>query len=131
MRLFGSSQLPATVATLMPPDLTYSFDDEVASKFCYDLDGKRLEIHFTGCWDIATGRYHDGPCHLLIHHWTDAHCQEPNVNPRFVRLEERMGIVSLLLHYGWTAEGLEVWVNTIDDRYLLLRFANPSLEVIL
>ncbi|WBA43976.1 hypothetical protein [Hymenobacter canadensis] len=115
----------------MPPDLAYSFDDEVASKFCYDLDGKRLEIHFNGCWEIATRRYHDGPCHLLIHQWTDARCQEEVVSPRFARLEERMGIVSLLLHFAWTAEGAEALVNTIDNRYLLLRFANPSVEVVL
>ena len=67
----------------MPPDLTYSFDDEVASKFCYDLDGKRLEIYFTGCWEIATRRYHNGPCHLLIHQWTDARCQEEVVSSSF------------------------------------------------
>jgi hypothetical protein len=115
----------------MPQNLAYSFDDEVASKFYYDLDGKHLEIHFTGCWEIATGHYHNGPCHLLIHQWTDARCQEEAVSPRFVRLEERMGIVSLLMYFAWTAEGAEVLINTIDNRYLLLRFTNPSVEVVL
>ena len=115
----------------MPQDLAYSFADEVASKFYYDLEGKRLEIHFTGCWEIATSRYYDGPCRLLIHGWTDACCQEPNVSPRFVRLEAGMGIVSLLLDFAWTAESAEAWINTIDDRYLLLQFANPSVEVAL
>ena len=42
-----------------------------------------------------------------------------------------MGIVSLLMHFAWTAEGAEAWINTIDDRYLLLRFANPSVKVVL
>ena len=115
----------------MPQALAYSFDDEVASKFYYDLEGKRLEIHFTGCWEIATGRYHDGPCHLLIHQWADARCQEEAVSARIVRLEELMGIVSLLLSFDWTAEGLEMLINTIDNRYLLLRFTNPSVDVIL
>lgn len=121
----------------MPQALAYSFDDEIASKFYYDLDGKRLEIHFTGCWDVAAERYHDGPCHLLIHQWTDARCQdvryeEGKVKPRrFVPLENSMSIVSLLLSLDWTTEGLELIVNTIDERYLLLRFANPSVEVVL
>lgn len=114
----------------MPQDLAYSFDDEIASKFCYDLDHKRLEIHFTGCWEVATQHYHEGSCHLLIHQWTDARCQEGDVSPRFIRLEEGMGIVSLLLSFAWTGEELEVVVNTIDNRYLLLRFANPSVEVV-
>jgi len=115
----------------MPPALAYSFDDAVASKFYYDLDGKRLEIHFTHCWEIATGRRHDEPCQLLIHHWADARCQEPDVSPHFVPLDAGMGIVSLLLSFAWTAEGAEVWINTIDERYLLLRFTNPSVEVVL
>ena len=115
----------------MPQSLAYSFDDAVASKFYCDMDGKRLEVHFTHCWEIATRRRHDGPCQLLIHHWTDARCQEPNVSPRFVALEAGMGIVSMLLSFVWTAEGAEAWINTIDYRYLLLQFANPSVEVVL
>ena len=42
-----------------------------------------------------------------------------------------MGIVSLLRSFDWTAEGLEMLINTIDNRYLLLRFTNPSVDVIL
>lgn len=42
-----------------------------------------------------------------------------------------MGIVSLLLYFAWTAEGAEALINTIDDRYLLLQFVNPSVEAIL
>jgi hypothetical protein len=72
----------------MPKPLAYSFDDEVASKFCYDLDGKRLEIHFTGCWERATQQYYEGPCHLLIHQWHAAYCQEQAVGNRFVPLEQ-------------------------------------------
>ncbi|MFD1874491.1 hypothetical protein [Hymenobacter bucti] len=115
----------------MSQALAYSFDDEVASKFCYDIDQKRLEIHFTGCWDLATQHYHEGPCYLLIHQWRAAHCQEEAVSKRFVRLEQGMGIVSLLLAVTWVEEQLELVVNTIDNRYFLLRFANPIVEVVL
>ena len=114
----------------MPQTLAYSFDDEVASKFCYDLAHKRLEIHFTGCWDRATQHYYEGPCYLLIHQWCAAHCQEEAVSNRFVPLGQGMGIVSLLLAVTWAEEQLEVVVNTIDGRYLLLRFTNPVVEVV-
>jgi hypothetical protein len=114
----------------MPQPLAYSFDDEVASKFYYDLDHNRLEIHFTGCWELATQHYHEGPCYLLIHHWQAAYCQEEAVSNRFVPLEQGMGIVSLLLGVAWVDEQLELVVNTIDNRYLLLRFASPLVEVV-
>jgi hypothetical protein len=114
----------------MPQTLAYSFDDEVASKFCYDLDHKRLEIHFTGCWELATQHYHEGPCYLLIHQWRVAHCQEEAVSHRFVPLEQGMGIVSLVLAMTCVDEQLELVVNTIDNRYLLLRFASPLVEVV-
>jgi hypothetical protein len=115
---------------LIPEPLAYSFDDEVASKFCYDIKQKHLEIHFTGCWELATQRYHQGPCSLLIHQWRAAHCQEEAVSKRFIPLEQGMGIVSLLLAVTWVDEQLELLVNTLDDRYLLLRFNNPVVEVV-
>jgi hypothetical protein len=114
----------------MSQPLAYSFDDEVASKFCYDMDHQRLEIHFTGCWELATQSYHEGPCYLLIHQWSAAHCQEEAVSKRFVPLEQGMGIVSLLLGLTWVGEQLELVVNTIDNRFLLLRFAHPIVEVV-
>ncbi|OGX85625.1 hypothetical protein [Hymenobacter glacialis] len=120
----------------MPQDLAYSFDDEVATKFCYDLDNKRLEIHFTRCWENATQQHLEGPCYLLIHQWTDARCQnashrQGNVPPpKFFPLEDSMGIISMIHFFEWTKEQLELVVNTIDDRYLLLQFINPSVEVV-
>ena len=114
----------------MAPALAYSFDYEHASKFCYDMDRQRLEIHFTGCWELATRHYHEGPCYLLIHKWHTAHCQEEAVSKRFIPLEQGMGIVSLLLAVTWVDEQLELYVNTIDNRYLLLRFTHPVVEVI-
>ncbi|WP_166648007.1 hypothetical protein [Hymenobacter sp. UV11] len=45
-------------------------------------------------------------------------------------MEQGMGIVSLLLTATWVEEQLELVVNTIDNRYLLLRFANPVVEVV-
>jgi hypothetical protein len=114
----------------MAPALTYSFDDEPASKFYYDMDQQRLEIHFTGCWELATQHYHEGPCYLLIHQWHAAHCQEEAVSKRFIPLEQGMGIVSLLLAVTWVDEQLELYVNTIDNRYLLLRFDQPVMEVV-
>jgi hypothetical protein len=114
----------------MTQALAYSFDDEVASKFCYDMNQQRLEIHSTGCWELATQHYHEGPYYLLIHQWRAAHCQEDAVSKRFLPLEQRMGIVSLLLAVTWVGEQLELYINTIDNRYLLLRFDHPVIEVV-
>lgn len=36
----------------MKRKLEYSFDDEHVSKFCYDIENKKLEIHFTGYSDL-------------------------------------------------------------------------------
>jgi hypothetical protein len=94
------------------------------------MEQKRLEIHFTGCWELATQHYHEGPCYLLLHQWSDARCQEDVAGSRVVRLEQGMGIVSLLLAVTWVGEQLELYVNTIDDRYLLLRFTTPIVEVV-
>ena len=32
----------------MKHKLNYSFDDEPVSKFCYDLDNKKIEVQFKG-----------------------------------------------------------------------------------
>jgi hypothetical protein len=68
----------------MSQALAYWFDDKPASKFCYDIAHKRLEIHFTRCWEVATQYYQEGPCQLLIHQWSDARCQEEVVGSRRV-----------------------------------------------
>jgi hypothetical protein len=52
------------------------------------------------------------------------------VSKRFLPLEQRMGIVSLLLAVTWVGEQLELYVNTIDNRYLMLRFVHPIVEVV-
>jgi hypothetical protein len=36
----------------------------------------------------------------------------------------------MLLSFQWRGEELEVVVSTLDRRYLLLQFANPSVEVV-
>jgi hypothetical protein len=120
----------------MPQVLAYSFDDEVASKFYYDMADKRLEIHFTRCWDKVAHCLLEGPCYLLIHQWADARCQDAGYRPdnvpppKFFPLEDSMGIVSMILFIEWTDGQLEMVVNTIDDRYLLLLFDNPSVEAV-
>ena len=32
----------------MERKLEYSFDDEVANKFCYDMENKKIKFHFRG-----------------------------------------------------------------------------------
>ncbi|AIZ65478.1 hypothetical protein PK28_17680 (plasmid) [Hymenobacter sp. DG25B] len=66
----------------------------------------------------------------MIHQWSAAYCQEEVISSRFVRLEEGLGIVRLVLTLTWSSEQLEMWVITIDNRCLLLRVANPSVEVV-
>ena len=38
----------------MEKKLEYSFDDEPVSKFCYDLGGKKIELHFKGYYDLIS-----------------------------------------------------------------------------
>jgi len=98
-----------------------SFSDIPVSKFCYDIDGKKIEIYFPGYYDVQSGDYVEQNCCCVISNWKEGKSKVYN-DDIFFDLDKHIGIFSLLLHIVHSNEFLEMIINTIDDRYIVLRF---------
>ncbi|KGO88130.1 hypothetical protein Q765_03520 [Flavobacterium rivuli WB 3.3-2 = DSM 21788] len=98
-----------------------SFSDIPVSKFCYDIDRKKIEIYFPGYHDVQSGDYVEQNCCCVIGNWKEAKSKVYN-DDIFFNLDKHIGIFSLLLHIVHSNEFLEMIINTIDDRYIVLRF---------
>lgn len=112
----------------MERKLEYSFDDEVVNKFCYDINNKKIEIHFEGYYDTLSSQYVDKPCIWVIENWTDAK-SKLNSESSYNGLEQHLGIVSMVLSIDVNKTSIEVTVNTIDNRYIDLLFDNPQTKL--
>jgi len=108
--------------------LEYSFDDEVANKFFYDMNNKKIEIHFEGYYDTFSNHYVDKPCIWIIENWSEAKSKLSSENS-YSDLEQHLGIVSMILSAEINNTILELTVNTIDNRYIDLLFHNPQLKL--
>jgi hypothetical protein len=112
----------------MKKKLEYSFDDEVVSKFCFDMDNKKIEVHFTGYFDLMKDEYFDKPCVLVIESWLDAKSKFHS-GIKYDRLEMHLGIFSMILSLDIKGEDLEITVNTLDNRYINLIFIKPLITL--
>jgi len=112
----------------MEKKLEYSFDDEVANKFCYNMDNNKIEIHFGGYYDTLNSRYIDKPCIWIIENWTDAKSKLSS-EVAYTDLENYLGIISMVLSSEINNTTLELTVNTTDNRYIDLLFDNPQLKL--
>jgi hypothetical protein len=108
--------------------LKYSFDDEVANKFCYDMDKNKIEIYFGGYYDTLSGQYIDKPCIWIIENWTKAKSKLSSESI-YTDLENNLGIISMVLSLEINDTILELTVNTTDNRYVDLMFDNPQLNL--
>jgi len=104
-----------------------SFSDIPVSKFCYDIDGKKIEIYFPGYYDVQSGDYVEQNCCCVISNWKEAKSKVYN-DDRFFNLDKHIGIFSLLLHIVHSNDILEMIINTIDDRYIVLHFVSPEVS---
>ncbi|PQL94858.1 hypothetical protein [Apibacter adventoris] len=112
----------------MENKFNYSFDDEVVSKFCYDIDKKKIITYFTGYTDlIEQKRFLDRQCIFTIENWEKAKSKVGDEN-RFFDLDKNMGIFSMILYVKLEEGGLEILVNTLDDRYITLIFTNVDIN---
>jgi hypothetical protein len=113
----------------MKRKLEYSFDDEPVSKFCYDLDNKKIEVHFRGYSDLIKNTYLDVPCIWIIENWKYAKSRIGD-DMKLYDLNQHIGIFSLILYMKYNdGNELEMLVNTVDNRYLTLFFGNPQLNL--
>jgi len=61
----------------MGKKIEYSFDDEHAVKFCYDIERKVMEVHFSGYYDLNDDKSIEDRCILVIKEWDSAQSQTP------------------------------------------------------
>lgn len=108
--------------------LKYSFDDEVANKFCYDMDKNKIEVYFGGYYEALSGQYIDKPCIWTIENWKEAKSKLSSESI-YTDLENNLGIISMILSLEINDTILELTVNTTDNRYVDLMFYNPLLNL--
>lgn len=113
----------------MKKKLEYSFDDEPVSKFCYDLQNKRIEVYFKGYYDLIMDVYIETPCIWILENWEYGKIKIGD-EQKLYDLNRQMGIFNLILYLKYNDnKELEMLVNTVDHRYLTLFFKNPKLSL--
>lgn len=106
--------------------MKYTFDDEVISKFCYDIINKKIEIYFEAYYDLNLGESLNQPCILIIENWVNAKSKFVG-DAKFHELEKHLGIFSMILSLEEKNDDLEIIVNTINNTYLELIFIKPHI----
>ena len=106
----------------------YSFDDEPVSKFYYDIDNKKIEVHFKAYNDLLKNKYIEEPCSFIIENWTDAKSKIGD-EAKLDELNKHMGIFQMILFMEQKGNDLEMLVNTIDNRIITLFFIKPILSL--
>src|SRR5690554_895621 len=94
----------------MERKLEYSFDDEIASKFCYDMDNKIIEVYFTGYSDEKE-RFLDKSCIFSISNWTEAKCKIGD-DAKLYDIDKAIGIFKKLK----TSNVIADLINEINSR---------------
>jgi len=98
-----------------------SVEDEIATGFSYTV-GAHIAIDFDRCWSVEQGAYLAGPCSLIIKQWMKASAVDDTGKEH--PLERKLGIIDMVLWLKLEDNALQTWVETIDGRYLLLKFEN-------
>ena len=114
---------------IMEMKLEYSFDDEPVVKFCYDLENKKIEVHFKGYYDLIRDVYMKIPCTWVLENWVYAKSKVGD-EQRLYNLNNQIGIFSLILYMKCNDnKELEMLVLTVDNRYLTIFFKDPELTL--
>ncbi len=114
----------------MEDKFEFSFDDEVADKFCYDIGEKKIEIHFSGYQNLLTGGvFLDSPCIFVIEKWKSAKCRLGDEKKRY-DLNDQIGVIDMILYMKKAGNDLEMLVITLDSRYLTILFSEPVVTLI-
>jgi hypothetical protein len=108
--------------------IEYSFDDEYVTKFCYDIENDKIEIHFRAYYDLVKNERIIKPSKWIIENWTKAKSKLSSESV-YTDLGNNLGIISMILSLEINDTILELTVNTIDNRYVDLMFDNPQLNL--
>jgi hypothetical protein len=109
--------------------ILYSFDDQIASKFCYDIDNKKIEVSFEGYSDLIKNEFINTSCTFIIENWKDAKSKMVDEQKKY-ELNKYIGIFSMILYMEIRDSSFEMIVNTIDNKYITLIFLEPKLSLI-
>ncbi len=112
----------------MEDKIEHSFEDQPVSKFCYDIDNKRIEVHYNWYYDLLKSKYIEKSWIYIIENWKEAKSKVVD-NERLYPLERHIGIFSMILHMEIKNRNLEIVVITIDNRYITLIFLEPKLSL--
>lgn len=110
----------------MEKEFIYSFDDEPVTKFCYSLVNRRIEIHFDAYYEVDG--YIERPGTLIIENWKDAKSKIAT-EEKWCELDAHMGVFTIILSWEYKGEELEIFVNTVDNRYVSFLFVEPMLSM--
>ena len=99
----------------------YSFDDEIAEKFCYDSANRCIQIYFSGYFDFIVNKHIESKCKFVICDWQQAKSKIID-REGYSSLESNLGIISLIIDAEEDGDNLKLIVNTLDDKYIELFF---------
>ena len=99
----------------------YSFDDEIAEKFCYDNVNRCIQIYFSGYFDFIANKHIESKCKFVICNWQQAKSKIID-REGYSSLDSNLGILSLLLDAEEDGDNLKLIVNTLDGKYIELVF---------
>jgi hypothetical protein len=111
-------------------DRNLDFNDQVVSKFCYDIDNKKIEVYYSDFWSRDDdGNIVSQNCLLTIENWTSAKSRLGD-EPKFYPLDKHIGIFSMIIFTELKKKDLTIIVNTINDTYITLQFDDPQIAFV-
>ena len=110
----------------MEKNLLFSFDDEIATRFYYDITSHKIAVYFAAYYN--NGRFVEKECRLIIEKWENAK-SKLSVDNRYKNLEDHVGIISMILDMYVADKKLFLTVNTLDGQYVDLLFYNCNVKV--
>ena len=110
----------------MEKNLLFSFDDEIATRFYYDITSHKIAVYFAAYYN--NGRFVEKECRLVIEKWEYAK-SKLSVDSRYKNLEDHVGIISMILDMYVADKKLFLTVNTLDGQYVDLLFYNCNVKV--
>jgi hypothetical protein len=108
--------------------LNIDLNDEVVMQFSYDIVHKKIEVFFSGYYDLEKEEYQEKPCTLIIEKWSDAKARNSG-EPRFKELNKRIGVFDILYKIEVNDGMLELLLETRDSRFVELLFENATVRV--
>ncbi len=112
----------------MTNQFNYAFDDEYVSKFCYDIDNKKMELYYSAYYDLQNNdTFIEKACVFIIKNW-DVAKSCLGAEERFYDLKKHLGIITIIYSMILKDETLEMFVDTVGGKCITLIFTNPELE---